>query len=113
MLTTHKLCTSTSPIDTQTSVSALNDCLTDILSGMESSELKLYVDKTDQIIIGTKQWNKIVYYFPVKLLGNDTSPSDTVQNFFTVISAFTSTFHKYTNHVFVTSNPGWFFVINC
>ena len=48
---------------------------------MESNKLKLNVDKTYQIIIGTKQQqNKIVDYFPIKILGNDISPSNTVRN---------------------------------
>ena len=53
-------------MDTHTSMSTVNDYFTDILSWMESSKLKLNVDKTDIIIIGTKQQqNKIVDYFPV------------------------------------------------
>ena len=68
-------------MDIHTYVSTVNDCLTDILSWMESSKLKLIVDKTDLFIIGEKQQrNKIVDYFPVKILGNDTSSSDTVRN---------------------------------
>ena len=60
-------------------MSTVNDCLTDILSW--TSTLKLNVDNTDIIITGTKQQrNKTVDYFPVKILGNDTSPSDTVRN---------------------------------
>ena len=48
---------------------------------MESSKLKLNPDKTDLIIIGTKQQrNKVINHFPVKLLGSDTFPSDTVRN---------------------------------
>ena len=48
---------------------------------MESSKLKLNPDKTDHIIIGTKQQrNRVISQFPVKLLGSDTFPSDTVRN---------------------------------
>ena len=65
---------------------------TDIL-WIESSKLKLIVDKTDLIITGT---NKTVDYFPVKILGNDTSPSQTVQNLGVV---FDRTFHKYATHI--------------
>ena len=43
---------SLSPTDTDTSMSTVNDCLTDIL-WMESSKYKLNIDKTDIIIIGT------------------------------------------------------------
>ena len=52
---------------------------------MSSSTLdriyKLNPDKTDLIIIGTKQQrNRVINHFPVKLLGSDTFPSDTVHN---------------------------------
>ena len=62
---------------------------------MESSKLELNIDKTDIIIIGTKeQRNKIVGYFPVKILGNDTSLPDTVRNLGVVFDSNLSTFHK-------------------
>ena len=48
---------------------------------MESSKLKLNQDKTDLIIIGIKQQrNSVVSFFPVKMLGSDTFPSDTVRD---------------------------------
>ena len=48
---------------------------------MESGNLKLNPDKTDLIIIGTKQQrNRVINHFPVKPLGSDTFPSDTVHN---------------------------------
>ena len=64
---------------------------------MESSKLKPNVKKTYLIIIGIKQQrNKIVDYFSIKILGSDTSLSDTVQNLGVVLnSAFISTFYKY------------------
>ena len=72
---------SLSQSNVQESLSTLSDCLTDILSWMESSKLKLNPDITDLIIIGTKQQrNKVINHFPVKLLGSDTFPSDTVRN---------------------------------
>ena len=72
---------SLSQSNAQESLSTFSDCLTDILSWMESSKLKLNPDKTDLIIIGTKQQrNKVINHFPVKLLGSDTFPSDTVRN---------------------------------
>ena len=43
--------------------------------------MKHNVDETDLVIIGTKQQrNKIFDYFPVKILGNDISTTDTVHN---------------------------------
>ena len=49
---------SLSPTDTHTSISTVNDCLIDMLSCMESSKLKLNVDKTDIITIGKKTTTK-------------------------------------------------------
>ena len=72
---------SLSQSNVQESLSTLSDCLIDILSWMESSKLKLNPYKTYLIIIGTKQQrNKVINHFPVKLLGSDTFPSDTVRN---------------------------------
>ena len=48
---------------------------------MDSSKLKLNPDKTNLIIIGTKQQrNRVINHFSVKLLGSDTFPSDTVRH---------------------------------
>ena len=56
-------------------------CLTDISLWMKSSKLKLNSNKTEFIIIGTKQQrHKLSNHFPVKLLDNDISPSDSVRN---------------------------------
>ena len=67
--------------DTHKSISSLSDCLTDISLWMKSSKLKLNSNKTEFIIIGTKQQrNKLSNHFPVKLLDNDISPSDSVRN---------------------------------
>ena len=70
----HHLCAddtqvyiSLSQSSAQESVSTLSDCLTDILFWMESSKLKLNPDKTDLIIIGSKQQR-------------NTFPADTVCN---------------------------------
>ena len=55
---------------------------------MESSKLKLNPDKTDLIIIYTKQQrNSVINHFPVKLLGSDTFPSDSVRNLCTVFDS--------------------------
>ena len=64
---------------------------------MESSKLKLNPDKTDLIIIGIKQQrNRVISHFPVKLLGSDTFPSDTVRNLGVV---FDSDFHQHISQV--------------
>ena len=58
--------------DTHKSISSLSDCLTDISLWMKSSKFKLNSDKTEFIIIGTKQLrHKLSNHFPVKLLDND------------------------------------------
>ena len=55
---------------------------------MESSKLKLNPDKIDLIIIGTKQQrNMVISHCPVKLLGNDPFPSDTVRNLGVVLDS--------------------------
>ena len=72
---------SLSQSNAQESVSTLSDCLTNILFWMKSIKLKLNPNKIDLIVIGTKQQrNKVISHFPVKLLGSDTFPSDTVRN---------------------------------
>ena len=92
--------------DTHKSISSLSDCLTDISLWMKSSKLKLNSNKTEFIIIGTKQQrHKLSNHFPVKLLANDISPSDSVLG---VIfdSDFSSHKHisnkKYASHAFTT-----------
>ena len=71
---------SLSQSNAQKSLSTLSGCLTGIL-WMESNKLKLNPDKTDLIIIDNKQQrNRVINHFPVKLLGSDTFPSDTVRN---------------------------------
>ena len=80
-------------------MSTLKDCLTDILSCMESSKLKLTVETTDLIIIGEKQQrNKLVDYFPSKILDNDTPPSDPVRNLGVVFDNGVC-FSQYISHV--------------
>ena len=82
--------------DTHNSISSLSDCLTDISLWMKSGKLKLNSDKTEFIIIGTKQQRqKLSNHCPVKLLDNDISPSDSVRNLGVIFDsdfAFTNTF---------------------
>ena len=67
---------------------------------MESSKLKLNPDKTDLIIIGKQQRNRVISHFLVKLLGSDTFPSDTVRNLSVVFASdFASIFLKFVNPV--------------
>ena len=90
---------SLSQSNAQESVSTLSDCLNDILFWVESSKLKLNPDKTDLIIIGTKQQrNRVINHFPVKLPGSDTFPSDTVHNLGVVFDSDFN-FHQYISQV--------------
>ena len=66
---------------------------------MESSKLKLNPDKTDFIIIGTKQQrNRVINHFPVKLPDSDTFPSDTVRHLGVVFDSDFN-FHQYISQV--------------
>ena len=81
------------------SISSLSDCLTDISLWMKSSKLKLNSDKTEFIIIGTKQQRqKLSNHFPVKLLDNDISPSDSVRNLGVIFDSDFS-FHKHVSNI--------------
>ena len=81
--------------DTHKSISSLSDCLTDISLWMKSSKLKLNYNKTEFIIIGTKQQgHELSNHFPVKLLDNDISPSDSVRNLGVIFDSDFS-FHKH------------------
>ena len=85
--------------DTHKSISSLSDCLTDISLWMKSSKLKLNSDKTELIIIGTKQQRqKLSNHFPVKLLDKDISPSDSVRNLDVIFDSDFS-FHKHVSNI--------------
>ena len=84
---------------THKSISSLSDCLTDISLWMKSSKLKLNSDKTEFIIIGTKQQrHKLSTHFPVKLLDNDITPSDSVRNLGVIFDSDFS-FHKHVSNI--------------
>ena len=60
---------------------------------------KLNYDKTEFIIIGTKQQrHKLSNHFPVKLLDNDICPSDSVRNLAVVFDSDFS-FHKHVSNI--------------
>ena len=81
--------------DTHKSISSLSDCLTDISLWMKS----INSNKTEFIIIGTKQQrHKLSNHFPVKLLDNDISPSDSVRNLGVIFDSDFS-FHKYISNI--------------
>ena len=61
--------------------------------------VKLNSDKTEFIIIGTKQQrHKLCNHFPVKLLDNDICPSDSVRNLGVVFDSDFS-FHKHVSNI--------------
>ena len=83
--------------DTHKSISSLSDCLNDISLWMKSSKLRLNSDKTEFIIIGTKrQRHKLSNHFPVKLLDNDITPSDSVRN----LGDSDFSFHKHVSNIY-------------
>ena len=85
--------------DTHKLISSLSDCLTDISLWMKSSKLKLNSNKTEFIIFGTKQQrHKLSNHFPVKLLDNDISPSDSVRNLGVIFDSDFS-FHKHISNI--------------
>ena len=85
--------------DTHKSISSLSDCLTDISLWMKSSKLKLNSDKTEFIVIDTKQQrHKLSTHFPVKLLDNDITPSDSVRNLGVIFDSDFS-FHKHVSDI--------------
>ena len=85
--------------DRNKSISSLSDCLTDISLWMKSSKPKLNSDKTEFIIIGTKQQrHKLCNHFPVKLPDNDICPSDSVRTFGVIFDSDFS-FHKHVSNI--------------
>ena len=85
--------------DTHKSISSLSDCLSDISLWMKSSKLQFNSDKTEFIIIGTKQQrHKLSYHLPVKLLDNDISPSDIVCNLGVIFDS-DFIFHKHVSNI--------------
>ena len=80
---------------THKSISSLSDCLTDSSLWKKSSKIKLNSNKTEFIIIGTKQQiHKLSNHFSVKLLDNDIYPSDSVRNLGVIFDSDFS-FHKH------------------
>ena len=87
--------------DTHESISSLSYCFTDFSLWMKSSKLKLNSNKTEFIIIGTKQQrHKLSNHFPVKLLDNDISPSDSVRNLGVIFDSDFS-FHKHISNTVI------------
>ena len=72
---------SLSKTDPEMSLSLVQQCLQDVSDWMIASKLKLYPDKTEFILIGTKaQQDKFKKYFPTKLLDQYVTPTDSARN---------------------------------
>ena len=70
-----------SPTNFNQSIKVLTDCLNDIQNFMVSNKLKLNLDKTEFILIGSKNNRKQFYpFFPTNILGNQVTPSSKVRN---------------------------------
>ena len=69
------------------------------------NDILSWMDKTGLIITGiNQQRNKIVDYFPVKILGNETSPSDTIRNVCVVLTVMTTFIITCISQVNMSSN---------
>ena len=63
------------------SLSLVQQCLQDVSDWMIAGKLKLNHDKTEFILIGTKsQRDKYKKYFPLKLLVQGVTPTDSARN---------------------------------
>ena len=69
------------PENANSTISELQNCLSSVQSWMAANKLKLNPDKTEFIVFGNKtQREKLASFFPVDILGNQLSPSDSVRN---------------------------------
>ena len=70
-----------SPTNFSHSVQKLKDCLNNIQNFMFTIKLKLNPEKTEFILIGSKNNRKQrLSYFPINILGNQVSPAQSVRN---------------------------------
>ena len=59
----------------------LKNCLNDIQNFMFTNKLKLNPDKTEFILIGSKNNRRqLLPHFPINILGNQVSPAQSVKN---------------------------------
>ena len=77
------------------SIQKLKNCLNDIQNFMFTNKLKLNPDKTEFILIGSKNNRKqFLPHFPINILGNQVSPAQSVKNLGVVFdSSFTFSDH--------------------
>ena len=76
-----QLCISLSPANFSHCIQKLKNCLNDIQNFMFTNKLKLNPDKTELILIGSKNNRKqLLPHFPINILGNQVSPAQSVKN---------------------------------
>ena len=91
-----QLCISLSPANFSHCIQKLKNCLNDIQNFMFTNKLKLNPDKTEFILIGSKNNRKQLFpHFPINILGNQVSPAQSVKNLGVVFdSNFTFSDHS-------------------
>ena len=69
------------PTNFSRSIQKLKNCLSDIQNFMSANKLKLNPEKTEFILIGSKNNRKqLLPHFPINILGNQVSPAQSVRN---------------------------------
>ena len=69
------------PTNFSRSIQKLKNCLSDIQNFMSANKLKLNPEKTEFILIGSKNNRKQLFpHFPINILGNQVSPAQSVRN---------------------------------
>ena len=87
------------PTNSSEAIAQLQACLSEVQSWMASNKLKLNPDKTEFIVFGSDdQRAKFSGLFPVDILGNLISPSDSVRNLGVFFDAKFS-FHKHVSSI--------------
>ena len=84
------------PTNFSHSIQKLKNCLSDIQNFMSANKLKLNPEKTEFILIGSKNnCKQLLPHFPINILGNQVSPAQSVRNLGVV---FDSSF-SFSDHV--------------
>ena len=95
---------SLSPANFSHCIQKLKNCLNDIQNFMFTNKLKLNPDKTEFILIGSKNnCKKLLPHFPIDILGNRVSPAQSVKNLGVV---FASNF-TFSDHVSQVIKSAW------
>ena len=88
-----------SPTNFSCSIQTLKNCLNDIQNFMFTNKLKPNSEKTEFILIGSKNNRKqLLSHFPINILGNQVSPAQSVRNL-RVVFEFTFSFSDHVSQV--------------